>query len=398
MQTSEEMNADNFLPLVEPLTERELEILHLIARGLSNREIASELVLSLGTVKWYNRQIYSKLGVHSRTQAVDRAKTTGLFDTRSETFPSPGITLKHNLPAQVTSFIGRDHEIEAITQLLNTTRLLTLTGPGGSGKTRLALQAAAGVMDRFEDSIFFVNLAPIRDHQLVPSTIAQTLGIREIAGMQLIETIKIYLLEKRTLLLLDNFEQIIDAAPLVGELLSSSPGLNILVTSREALHVYGEHEYPVPPLPVPDLDRNESMDLLSQYESMQLFQQRAKAVNPGFEITSENAPIIAEICVRLDGLPLAIELAAARSKLLSPELIRSRLESRLATLTIGLRDVPTRLQTLRGTLDWSYDLLDDSERTLFGRLSVFQGGRTIESLEAVCAPGLSIEVLDGNRC
>ncbi len=395
MQTSEEMNADNFLPLVEPLTERELEILHLIARGLSNREIASELVLSLGTVKWYNRQIYSKLGVHSRTQAVDRAKTTGLFDTRSETFPSPGITLKHNLPAQVTSFIGRDHEIEAITQLLNTTRLLTLTGPGGSGKTRLALQAAAGVMDRFEDSIFFVNLAPIRDHQLVPSTIAQTLGIREIAGMQLIETIKIYLLEKRTLLLLDNYEQIIDAAPLVGELLSSSPGLNILVTSREALHVYGEHEYPVPPLPVPDLDRIESMDLLSQYESMQLFQQRAKAVKPGFEITSENAPIIAEICVRLDGLPLAIELAAARSKLLSPELIRSRLESRLATLTIGLRDVPTRLQTLRGTLDWSYDLLDDSERTLFGRLSVFQGGRTIESLEAVCAPGLSIEVLDG---
>ena len=395
MQTSEDMNAENFLPLVEPLTERELGVLNLIARGLSNREIASELVLTLGTVKWYNRQIYSKLGVHSRTQAVERAKQVGLFDTRPETFLSPGIITGHNLPAQVTSFVGRDHEIEEITRLLNTTRLMTLTGPGGSGKTRLALQAAAGVLERFEDGVIFVNLAPIRDPQFVPSTIAQTLGIREVAGLQLIETIKIYLLEKHTLLLLDNFEQILDAAPLVGELLSASPGLNFLVTSREALQIYGEHEYPVPPLPVPDLDRIEPLDLLSQYESMNLFQQRAKAVKPDFEITSENAPIIAEICVRLDGLPLAIELAAARSKLLSPEMIRSRLESRLATLTIGSRDVPTRLQTLRGTLDWSYDLLDGDERMLFGRLSVFQGGRTIESLEAVCAPGLSIEVLDG---
>jgi len=389
------MNADNFLPLVEPLTERELDVLRLIARGLSNREIASELVLTLGTVKWYNRQVYSKLGVHSRTQAVAQAKKAGLFDPTPETPLSQGKITGHNLPAQVTSFVGRDREIEEITELLNTTRLLTLTGPGGSGKTRLALQAAAGVMERIEDSIFFVNLAPIRDPQLVPSTIAQVLGIREVAGLQLIETIKIYLLEKQTLLLLDNFEQILDAAPLVGELLSSSPGLNILVTSREALHVYGEQEYPVPPLPVPDLERIEPLDLLSQYESVQLFQQRAKAVKPGFEITSENAPMIAEICVRLDGLPLAIELAAARSKLLSPEMIRSRLESRLATLTIGSRDVPTRLQTLRGTLDWSYNLLDIGERTLFGRLSVFQGGRTIESVEAVCAPGLSIEVLDG---
>jgi len=395
MQMPEEMNADNFLPLVEPLTERELEILRLIARGLSNREIASELFLTLGTVKWYNRQIYSKLGVHSRTQAVEKAKQVGLFDTRPETFLSPGIITRHNLPAQVTSFVGRDHEIEEITHLLRTARLITLTGPGGSGKTRLALQAAAGVLERFEDSIFFVNLAPIRDPQFVPSTIAQTLGIREVAGLQLIETIKIYLLEKHTLLLLDNFEQILDAAPLVGELLSASPGLHILVTSREALQIYGEHEYPVPPLPVPDLDRIKPLDLLSQYESVQLFQQRAKAVKPGFEITSENAPIIAEICVRLDGLPLALELAAARSKLLSPEMMRTRLESRLDTLTIGSRDVHPRLQTLRGTLDWSYDLLDDGERMLFGRLSVFQGGRTIESLEAVCAPGLSIEVLDG---
>ncbi|MGB6421318.1 MAG: LuxR C-terminal-related transcriptional regulator, partial [Anaerolineales bacterium] len=239
------MNADNFLPLIEPLTKRELGILNLIARGLSNREIASELFLTLGTVKWYNRQIYSKLGVHSRTQAVAQAKKAGLFDPTPETPPSMGVTPEHNFPAQVSSFVGRDREIEEITQLLITTRLLTLTGPGGSGKTRLALRAADGLLERFEESIFFVNLAPIRDPQLVPSTIAQTLGIREVAGMQLIEAIKIYLLEKRTLLLLDNFEQIIDAAPLVGELLSSLPGLNILVTSREALQIYGEQEYPV---------------------------------------------------------------------------------------------------------------------------------------------------------
>jgi predicted ATPase/DNA-binding CsgD family transcriptional regulator len=395
MQVHDDMNSDGNLPMIQPLTDREMEILRLISRGLSNREIASELVLTSGTVKWYNRQIYSKLGVHSRTQAVAQAKKAGLFDPTPETTLSPGISPEHNLPAQVTSFIGRDHEIEEITHLLRTTRLITLTGPGGSGKTRLALQAAIGVMERFEDGVFLVNLAPISDPQFVPSTIAQVLGIWEAADQQLIETIKIYLLEKHTLLLLGNFEQILDAAPLVGELLSSSPGLKIMVTSREALQIYGEQEYPVPPLPVPDLDRIEPLGILLQNESVQLFQQRAKAVKPDFEITSENAPTIAEICVRLDGLPLAIELAAARSKLLSPEMMRSRLESRLAMLTIGSRDVHPRLQTLRGTLDWSYDLLDAGERTLFGRLSVFQGGRTIESLDAVCAPGLSIEVLDG---
>jgi DNA-binding CsgD family transcriptional regulator len=257
MQVHDDMNSEGYLPMVEPLTDREMEVLHLIGRGLSNREIASELVLTSGTVKWYNRQIYSKLGVHSRTQAVAQAKKAGLFDPTPETPPSPGITPKHNLPAQVTSFIGRDHEIEEIMHLLRTARLITLTGSGGSGKTRLALQAAIGVLERFEDGVFLVNLGPISDPQLVPSTIAQVLGIREAAGQQLIETIKIYLLEKHTLLLLDNFEQILDAAPLVGELLSASPGLKIMVTSREALQIYGEHEYPVPPLPVPDLDRIE---------------------------------------------------------------------------------------------------------------------------------------------
>ena len=176
------MNDNYYLPMVEPLTDREMEILRLISRGLSNREIASELVLTSGTVKWYNRRIYSKLEVHSRTQAVAQAKKAGLFDPTPEIPPSPGISPEHNLPAQLTSFIGRDHEIEEITHLLRTARLITLTGPGGSGKTRLALQAAIGVLERFEDGVFFVNLAPIRDPQFVPSTIAQVLDIREAAG------------------------------------------------------------------------------------------------------------------------------------------------------------------------------------------------------------------------
>jgi non-specific serine/threonine protein kinase len=381
--------------VLEPLTERELEILRLIAEGLSNREIAQELVLALGTVKWYNKQIYSKLGVHSRTQAVARAREVGLLDAQQDVPARPAFVRKHNLPAQVTSFIGREREIGEVKRLLATTRMLTLTGPPGTGKTRLGLQVAAQVLDRFADGVFFVDLAPISDPQLVPSTVAQALGVREAGGQPLLETLKNDLRGKRLLLLLDNFEQIIDTAPLVGELLSASPGLKALVTSREPLHVYGEQEYPVPPLALPDLDRVEPLRALSQYEAVELFSQRAQAVRPGFTIADEDAPAIAEICVRLDGLPLAIELAAARSKLLSPEMMRRRLESRLGTLTGGARDLPGRLRTLRGAIDWSYDLLDADEKTLFARLAVFQGGRTVQAVEAVCGYGLAIDVIDG---
>jgi non-specific serine/threonine protein kinase len=381
--------------VLEPLTDRELEILRLIAEGLSNREIARKLVVALGTVKWYNKQIYSKLGVHSRTQAVARAREVGLFDAQPDVPARPAIIPKHNLPAQVTSFVGRGREIGEVKRLLATTRLVTLTGPPGTGKTRLGLQVAAQVLDRFPDGVFLVDLAPISDSQLVPSTVAQVLGIREAGGQPLLETLKNHLREKRLLLLLDNFEQIVDAAPLVGELLSVSPGLKALVTSREALHVYGEQEYPVPPLALPDLDRVEPLHALSQYEAVELFCQRAQAVRPGFTITDEDAPAIAEICVRLDGLPLAIELAAARSKLLSPQMMRRRLESRLGTLTGGARDLPARLRTLRGAIDWSYDPLDADEKTLFARLAVFQGGRSVEAVEAVCGHGLAVDVIDG---
>jgi predicted ATPase/DNA-binding CsgD family transcriptional regulator len=381
--------------VLEPLTERELEILRLIAEGLSNREIAEELFVALGTVKWYNKQIYSKLGVHSRTAAVVRARGARLLDAQPGPPARPAITPEHNLPAQITSFVGREREIAQVRQLLATARLLTLTGPPGTGKTRLGLRVAAEVLDHFADGVFFVDLAPISDPQLVASTIAHVLGIRDIGGQPLLDTVKNHLRKKRLLLVLDNFEQIVGAAPLVGDLLSASPGLKALVTSREPLQVYGEQEYPVPPLALPDLDRPEPLRALSQYEAVELFVQRARAARPDFAITDEDVPAVAEICVRLDGLPLAIELAAARSKLLSPEMMRRRLESRLVALTGGARDVPARLRTLRGAIDWSYDLLDADEKTLFARLAVFQGGRTVEAVDDVCGHGLAIDVVDG---
>lgn len=382
-----------FVP--DPLSEREVEILRLIEDGYTNREIAQRLVLSLETVKWYNKQIYSKLGVHNRTQAVASAKAARLLGTPSDEIDKTTITPPHNLPAQVTSFIGRKREIAEIQQLLVNSRLLTLLGPPGTGKTRLALQVASQVLHQFEDGVYFVELAPISNPRFVPSTIAQVFNLGETGSGSLIENLKHYLKKKKLLLVLDNYEQIIETAPLIGGLLSSAPGLKVLVTSRQVLRIYGEQEYLVSPLTVPDLKSLKGDSTYSQYESVELFCQRAQAVRPEFTLTQDNAAVIAEICVHLDGLPLAIELAAARSKLLSPEMIRNRLGCRMETLTGGARDLPSRLQTLRGTIDWSYDLLNEGEKVLFARLSVFQGGRTIESAEAVCSPGSSIPVVIG---
>jgi predicted ATPase/class 3 adenylate cyclase/Tfp pilus assembly protein PilF len=312
----------------------------------------------------------------------------------------------HNLPVQPTPLLGREREIEEARALLRRSdvRLLTLTGPGGTGKTRLGLQLAAELLDDFADGAFVVALAPIHDAGLVLSTIAQTLEVREAGGTSLLETLSGYLRDKQLLLVLDNFEQVIPAAPHVAELLAAAPGLKVLVTSREMLHLRGEQEFPVPPLALPDPKHLPPSGALSQYAAVELFIQRATNVKPDFAVTNENAPAVAEICCRLDGLPMAIELAAARIRLFPPRALLSRLETRLKLLVGGARDLPARQQTLWDTIAWSYDLLSVGEKQLFRRLAVFVGGCTIEAAEAVCQPGdssseeyppLEMEVLEG---
>jgi predicted ATPase len=302
-----------------------------------------------------------------------------------------------NLPIQLTSFIGREREIAEVKKLLTIARMLTLTGPGGTGKTRLALQVAASLCDEFEHGAFFVALAPINNPKLVASTIAPILGLREVGGQPPLESLKQYLRDKQMLFLLDNFEQVVTAATLVAELLTACPRLKILVTSRASLHVSGEQEFPVPPLSLPALKHLASLEILSRSEAVALFVQRAQAVKPDFALCNENASAVAEICIRLDGLPLAVELAAARIKLLTPQTMLPRLESRLKLLTGGPRDLPARQQTLRGAIEWSYALLDEDEKKLLRRLSVFAGGCTLEAAEAVCntATDLNVEILDG---
>ncbi len=246
--------------------------------------------------------------------------------------------ISNNLPAQPTALIGREVELGEIVKRLSSegVRLLTLTGPGGIGKTRMALQAAAELIDQFKDGVYFVDLAPIRDPESVPTPIAQTLGLRETSDRPLLDELKIKLQAKTMLLLLDNFEQVTAAASQVAELLRDCPKLKLLVTSREALHVRGEHVFPVPPLAMPKVDQKQPpLEQLTQYEAVRLFIERAQAVKPDFEVTNENAPAVAEICWRLDGLPLAIELAAARIRLFSPQALLERLGSRLKLLQGG---------------------------------------------------------------
>ena len=302
-----------------------------------------------------------------------------------------------SLPAQLNSLIGREREVAEVCTLLRRpeVRLVTLTGPGGIGKTRLGLQVVIDLKDEFAEEVCFVPLAPISDPDLVVPTIAKTLGLAEVGSQPLFSILKEYLQEKPLLLLLDNFEQIVAAAPRLTELLTACPHLKMLVTSRAGLHLTGEHEFPVPPLALPDREQFPESEVLSQYAAVALFTQRAQAVKPDFRVSDANAAAIAEICTRLDGLPLAIELAAARSKLLPPQALLARLERRLQMLTGGPRDAPARQQTLRDTIAWSYHLLDAQEQLLFRRLSVFVGGCTLEAAEAVCGGGDAIALLDG---
>jgi predicted ATPase/DNA-binding CsgD family transcriptional regulator len=292
----------------------------------------------------------------------------------------------NNLPPQLTSFVGRNREIVEVRRLIGERRLLTLTGTGGSGKTRLAIAVASEMIERFEGGIWWVELAALSDPDLVPQTVAQALGVREAQDRSLTETLSDYLGSKKVLLVLDNCEHLIEGcAALADALLRACPKLRILTTSREALGVAGEGAWHVPPLVLPEADHGPPIDELGRYEAIRLFVERSKAVTSTFEMTEHNAPAVVRLCRRLDGMPLAIELAAARVRVLSVEQIASRLEDSFSLLTGGSRTALPRQKTLRAAIDWSYELLGEEEQVLLRRLSVFAGGFTLEAVEEVCS-------------
>ena len=335
------------------------------------------------------------------TPGKDAPKPAAIRDGVSEIPVRPAEARAANLPVQRTGFVGRDAEVAATKELLlrEDVRLVTITGPGGIGKTRLAVQVASGLVGCFPGGTHFIPLSSLRDPRLLVSVIVQTLGIREAGSQSPLEILQDHLQSSSrapVLLLLDNFEHLARGAPTVADLLAIS-NLKIMVTSRAALHLYGENEFPVPPLALPDTVAMPPVELLSQYPAVALFVQRAVAVKPDFVLDPENAPAVAEICARLDGLPLAIELAAARVKVLSPASMRTRLTSRLLLLTGGARDLPERQRTLRAAIDWSFDLLSPAEQKLFRRLSVFVGGCNLEGAEAVCDTkgDLGLDLLEG---
>jgi len=315
----------------------------------------------------------------------------------------PGRAVTSNLPAYLTPLIGREQEVQVVCSLLQRpeVRLLTLTGPGGVGKTRLGVQAATDLVHDFANGVCFVSLAPISDPELVIPTIVQALDLPEVgdagAAPQPLQRLNTYLQGKQVLLLLDNFEQVVAAAPVLVELLTACAQVKVLVTSRAVLRVSGEYECPVSPLALPGPKELPDARAVAQSPAVAVLVQRAMPRLPDFSLTDANAAVTASICARLDGLPLAIELAAARIKLLPPEALLARLEQRLAVLTGGVRGLPAKQQTLRSTIKWSYDLLSADEQLLFRRLSVFVGGCTLKPVEAVCnkVDHVGFNVLDG---
>jgi predicted ATPase/class 3 adenylate cyclase len=326
-----------------------------------------------------------------------------LFQLVIEGLPDTFPTLRtldrapNNLPVQLTSFIGRQRELAEARELLDRTHLLTLVGPGGTGKSRISLELAAQVMDSFPDGIWFIRLAPVTDPALVASTIAHTLGLVVPPTRTPLQHLVDELRKKRVLLVVDNFEQVVGAATDVAEILRECPEVKAVVSSRIVLRVAGEQEYPVPPLTLPDPNDVPKIDELVQAEAIQLFIERARASRPDFALTPQNARAVVGVVAHLDGLPLAIELAAARVKILTPQAILERLASGIGVLQSSARDLPARQQTLRGAIAWSYDLLDPGLRKVFQRFSVFRGGAALEQVEAVCGPADEIDrdVLDG---
>ncbi len=353
------------------------------AQGLQRTYLGQSEALTLPRLQAVAARLFGmrvgETALAVQAQALLRRGTT-------PSFQGPAELEETALPVSLTPLIGREQEVETIHALLSRSdmRLLTLTGTAGVGKTRLALEVARELVPDFADGAHFVSLALLSDPALVIPTIAHSMGLMESGSQSLLEQLKTSQHDKQRLLLLDNFEQVITAAPLLAELLEACPALKLLVTSREVLHLRGEHQFAVLPLALPDPERLPDDRSLAHVPAVDLFLQRAQATRADFHVTADNAATIAEICLRLDGLPLAIELAAARVKLLTPQALLARLDRRLHVLTGGARDLPLRQRTLRNTLAWSYSLLTQEEQHLFQRMSVFAGGATLAAVEAVC--------------
>ena len=369
-----------------------------MAAGHGGQVLVSEATRALLDDRYQLRD----LGEH---RLKDLSGTQHIYQLQVEGLPAdfpPLKTLENrptNLPVQSNAFVGRERELKEAGELLGRAdvRLLSLTGAGGAGKTRLALQLAAAAIEQYTDGVFFVSLAPVRDWELVVPTIAQTLGLREQPGETVLETLTEYLRDRRMLLVLDNFEQVVPAAAALSGLLASDPALSLLVTSRTPLRVSAERTYAVPPLALPDTGRMWDAGALAACESVSLFVERAQAADADFAVTDDNARAVAEICVHLDGLPLAIELAAPRVRALPPAALLRRLDDRLKLLTGGAHDLDERQRTLRATIEWSYELLPTTQRELFAQLSVFVGGCRPEAAAALCNPsgGSELDILDG---
>ena len=369
----------------------------LLAAGHGAQILLTEVVERLVTGALPAEVSLRPLGTHRlrdlhEPEEVFQVVAPGLPDQ----FP-PLLTLpRHptNLAIPPTSLIGREAEVAAVLHLLATAgaRLLTVTGPGGTGKTRLAQEIGAEALDRYPDGVFFVDLSPLTDAALVVPAIAAALGVRESAGEPLRETLIRHLRERRLLLMLDNCEQVLESASDIATLLAACPNLSILATSREPLHIRAEREIAVAPLPFPEPGRLPPLAELTTVPAVALFVERAQAASAGFLLTAENAPAVAGICCRLDGLPLAIELAAARIKVLPPAALLARLEQRLPLLTGGGRDLPARQRTMRDAIAWSYDLLTAEEQGVFRQLAVFAGGCTLDAAETVAGQDGAVDV------
>jgi len=403
------------------------------ACDLTQAELARRVGCVEGTIRKFeadelrpSRQVAARLAAHLGLPPAEHAAFVAFARAQADTGPPrppilagaapPSETTltsspqrpRHNLLVPATGLIGRERAVAAVCALFRglDLRLVTLTGPGGVGKTRLALQVATDLLDAFPEGVYFVSLAPLRDSNLVIATVAQTLGVREIGEQSLFNGLVVCLRRKRLLLLLDNFEHLLEAAPLVADLLASCPTIAVLVTSRAPLRLRGEQEFAVPSLELPPpIKATENAEItevgrvagkevreasastvaeLIQYAAVRLFIDRAGSLRAGFALTPESGSAVAAICQRLDGLPLAIELAAAWIRLFEPAALLARLANPLALLTLGARDLPDRQRTLRATIDWSYHLLDEAEQALFARLSVFMSGCTLNAIEAVC--------------